>query len=301
MLVFGANMKIFLRADNNPLINIEEIAANESYRTSPAKHMNLYRVNPDDYIQSGFLSTFLYDPTKKGTYRGKNRELLPDALVAALEFSEGKKFIHIIVLDDSNLNYFETFNLEGTTKMEEDAGPGIQRVFIDKRNNENNPLETTPVFSKEKAQLFYTKHVTPLLEPGKYKTDSEVLLGGQWYNLIADLINFSHGDFFDFLNQYNSNVRKDKTILEEKKLVTCFNTFKPSLGAIKKPIEDPIVEGPAPKKQKVHHPERLNATANDSLSNNSFFKPGEKKSEQQLRKKTLEDTPSLFTTKLLKK
>ena len=42
-----------------------------------------------------------------------------------------------------------------------------------------------------------------------YKTASEVLLGGQWYNNILASVDMPQSDFFDFLDKYNSKAKND--------------------------------------------------------------------------------------------
>ncbi|MGL5742284.1 MAG: hypothetical protein ACRCXC_06905 [Legionella sp.] len=219
-------MIIILRTDNNSSINFEEIDAQNYYRTTPAQHMNLYGIDAEEYTKSGYLITFLYGPTKNSNSGKRNREHVPDALTATSSFSEGRKYIHFIVLDDSNVHAIEKIELEGTVKMEIGAnGPGIKRVFIDKKHDENNPLEEIPIFSPDKIQLFYTRKVHHLVEPGHYKTDSEVLLGGQWYNFITNIDTLSHGDFFVFLNQYNSEALKRKKPFNEEDLIKFLSDF----------------------------------------------------------------------------
>lgn len=202
-------MKIFLRTDNHSSINFNELQKIGRYKVSPAQHMNLYYVDSTGYTDSGYLSVFLYE-------QNQGPSKLPDSFEAISQYARSKRYVHFIILNDTNADDIQEIKLQGTAKREEKLeGEDTERgIIID--NTNNTPLTEIVPFSTEKVQLFTTAGVKPYLPAGESKFISEVLLGG-CFSKFERSITLSYDEFCELRKKYTIKAKElDKGLMEQE-------------------------------------------------------------------------------------
>ncbi|VEB33568.1 Uncharacterised protein [Legionella cherrii] len=144
--------KLFIRTDNLTSICPKHF---EKYSVNPATHLNLLPNHQGGYIDSGYLSTFEYD---KGM-----------GLATVLAY--GGKYIHFIFLHSE---IAEIIHLTGGTNgLNHDGDQTDIKV-------KEGTVWDVPYFQHEVPQIFYTDRVEVELGPSNFRTNTEVLLGGNW-------------------------------------------------------------------------------------------------------------------------
>ncbi|KTD75300.1 hypothetical protein [Legionella waltersii] len=148
-------LKLFIRTDKNA--NIENLRLG-NYRVAPAYHLSLQNseLESQEYTSSGFLSTFDF---AKGY-----------GLQSVLDYARlsNSSYIHFIFLP-SGISEIVKLN-GGTRGFDEDKKP--KRV--------EGSVWELPFYQKNIPQLFYTDEVDVELGQNCWRTDHEVLLGGNW-------------------------------------------------------------------------------------------------------------------------
>ncbi|WP_392538630.1 hypothetical protein [Legionella sp. 227] len=151
--------KLFIRTDNLTAISPKHF---EKYNVSPAIHLNLLSHDLNGYIDSGYLSTFEYS---KGM-----------GLATVLAY--GGKYIHFIFLHSE---IAEIIHLSGGTNgLTHDGEQTDIKV-------KEGTVWDVPYFQHEFPQIFYTHGVEVELGQLNFRTNTEVLLGGNWLD-YAEII-----------------------------------------------------------------------------------------------------------------
>ncbi|MCW8408853.1 hypothetical protein OQJ13_07695 [Legionella sp. PATHC035] len=151
--------KLFIRTDNLTSISPKHF---EKYNVNPATHLNLLPHDRSGYVDSGYLSTFEYS---KGM-----------GLESVLAY--GGTYIHFIFLHSE---IAEIIHLTGGTNglTHDGEETGIKVI--------EGTVWDVPYFQHEIPQIFYTHRVEVELGPLNFRTDTEVLLGGNWHD-YAEII-----------------------------------------------------------------------------------------------------------------
>lgn len=200
---------ILMRSDDDDKIKPLNFT---KYSRTPAEHLNLD--GQQNWKNSGYVSTFAYDLTRGDVDSEPYRPLF---LKSMGEGESGRgDYIHFIILDTDSYGG-ELIKLNGGTHgieqiTQEDAREAAKDFgqIQGKVLRLGGTVWEIPNFDKDYPQVFNTEGVSVELGSGRYRTDYEVLLGGNWQKYAVtktitreEFKNFFSGKYYNGKNDNN--------------------------------------------------------------------------------------------------
>ena len=170
---------VLIRSDNHPSIQRSTF---DKYHATPAQHLNLD--GQSNWVETGFVSTFAYNPQKSALNVYPPEPLFMQSMASG-ESGRGD-YIHFIILDKDAYGTKMIDLNGGTSGFEQISQEDVRANAKDFMPTESKPLKMDgtvwklPTFDREYPQVFNTETVSVQLAHGAWRSDYEILLGGNW-------------------------------------------------------------------------------------------------------------------------